>query len=239
MYRIAICDDEETYIDYLERLFKQRLSIDSEKIKLYKYTSGEDLVNSFSKEIPYNLLILDMKLSGIDGDETAQLFREKYPDVLLVFCSGSQLPSVKSFEANAYRFLLKDYDSDRMVKELEVIVSEMQKRADTPSILAQYRKNIEKVSIDHITYVDNTKHGSIIHTHNGSTSSNEKIGDIFQRLQEYDFAFIHTSYFVNLKYIKRVENHLVILTDETILPIARSKEKEFREKYISYLGSKY
>jgi len=73
MYRIAICDDDVRYAEYLEKLFKYRLFLTADDVMFYRYTSGEALINDLYKQIPFNLLILDMQLGGKDGDETAKL----------------------------------------------------------------------------------------------------------------------------------------------------------------------
>lgn len=103
-------------------------------VMFYKYSSGEELIKSFDENIPFHLLILDMQMRKLDGDETAREFRKKYPHAVLVFCSGVCNPTVKSFEANAYRYLMKEYDNDRMKKELKTIVEELKRREATPSV---------------------------------------------------------------------------------------------------------
>lgn len=243
MYRIAICDDDERYIEYLEKIFRYRLFL--EDVIFYKYTSGEDLVRDFYKQIPFNLLILDMQLKDIDGDKTAKLFREKYSNTLLVFCSGVKLPTVKSFEVNAYRYLLKQYDSDKMTMELENVVLEMKRRADIPTIKAIYRNDVKEIPLDSIMYVSIRKHGCNIHMWNNEEKisevilSNKRIDEIFDEVKKYDFVYAHNSYFINLKFVSGIVKHDVSLVDGTVLTIARSKEKEFKEMFVNYLGKKY
>lgn len=245
MYRIAICDDDERYIGYLEKLLKHRLFLNESEMMFYRYTSGESLVNNLDKGIPFNLLILDMQLKKIDGDETAKLFRKKYPDTLLVFCSGVQLPTVKSFEVNAYRYLLKEYDSDQMTEALAPVVAELKRRAEVPSIKAFYRNDVTEIPLEHVLYVSIRKHGCDVHIKKAAGDeteiilSNKKIDEIYSAVEKHDFAYAHNSYFINLKYIKEIKKHDVYLVDGTVLPIARSKEKKFKELFIEYLSRKY
>ena len=76
-----------------------------------------------------DLLILDMELGGIDGDETARLFRDKLKDAVLVFCSGVRTPTVKSFKVTPYRYLLKSYSDVQFVSELKEILEEVGKKS--------------------------------------------------------------------------------------------------------------
>lgn len=94
MYYIGICDDDSVFIEYIKRLFSRFCT----EIEFYEYLSGEELVQDMQKQEKYDLLVLDVAMPGMDGNETAKKFREQFPDTLLVFCSGVCMPTVQSFE---------------------------------------------------------------------------------------------------------------------------------------------
>ena len=77
-----------------------------------------------------------MKLGGIDGDETARLFRENNKDTILVFCSGSRAPSDRSFKVLPFRYLLKSYSDAQMICEIREIFAEIEKKAAKQFILS-------------------------------------------------------------------------------------------------------
>ena len=168
-----------------------------------------------------------------------------YPYALLIFCSGVCLPSVKSFETNAYRFLLKEYDSDKMTNELKNIITEMKKNSYTPKLAVSYRSNTEYILIRDVLHVSIRKHGCIITTFDKLTQKtqtyicNRRIEAVFEDLKNWGFAYAHNSYFVNLSYVVRIANHELELEDGTILSISRSKENLFREELATFLASRY
>lgn len=129
MYNIAICDDEGIFIDYMKKMLNTSAD-DKHSFRFYEFHSGEDLISSVNDGLNIDLLILDMELGGMDGDETAQRFREKQKESVLVFCSGVRAPSVISFRATPYRYLLKSYSDEQMIKELKEILAETAKRAN-------------------------------------------------------------------------------------------------------------
>lgn len=245
MYHIALCDDDLHYIEYLKKLLIGRVGMNSEEVLFYEYTSGEELVSDFKQNIPYHLLILDMEMKQLDGDDTAREFRRKYPEALLVFCSGERQPTVKSFEANAYRYLLKSYGSDELSQELEVIIAEMKKRETEIRIAISYRKETRLIKISDILYVTTRKNGSSIYKYNRAKKevevfySSQSISSVYSKMDKNSFIFAHNSYFVNLKYVTEVIGHQVGLIDETKLSISRSKEKAFKTAWTVYLARKY
>ena len=97
MYHMAVCDDDKVFISYIRKIFSKANGTNQYQYKIYEFYSGEELISSLDTNKYFDLLILDMELGGIDGDETARKFREKFKDTVLVFCSGMRAPTVKSF----------------------------------------------------------------------------------------------------------------------------------------------
>ena len=245
MYYVAICDDDLNFADYIEKILVGRVGMNPNDVKFYKYSSGEDLVKTLDEGIPYHLLILDMQMKQLDGDATAKEFRKKYPYAVLVFCSGVCHPTVKSFEANAYRYLMKEYDSDRMERELKVIVEEVKKREATPSVLISYRNNNIFVVPEDILYVSIRKHGSTVYLYDRASKEttehlcSKSISDLFDEVGNFRFAYAHNSYFANLGYVTGIMNNEVKLIDGSTLTMSRSMEKNFREALTTYLSGRY
>ena len=102
MYHIGICDDDPVFIEYIKRL----IFMENTLVEFYEYLSGKELIQDMQKRERYDLLILDVCLPDMDGNETARKFREQFPDTLLVFCSGVCMPTTQSFETTPYRYWL-------------------------------------------------------------------------------------------------------------------------------------
>lgn len=59
-----------------------------------------------------------------------------------------------------------------------------------------------------------------------------------RKLQEYGFVRCHTSYLVNLGYVKAVSSKTLEITLVTgeVIPVSQPKRKEFMERLAEYLG---
>lgn len=246
MYNIAICDDDLIFIQYMKKIILAS-RLDERMVIFYEYYSGEELILNLNKNVEYDLLILDMQMGNMDGNETAKLFREKYINTTLVFCSGKVKPTVKSFEVTPFRYLLKQYSDSRMLHEMEPIIEKIKSSKTEPHIIGCYHYNIIKLRSAEILYITVTKHGSDIficsncihYEYERHIKSKEKVKELYSVLKDYGFVYAHNSYIVNLKYIKRKTMKELELVDGTILTIARSKEKELRKALAGYLALKY
>ncbi|MDE7338980.1 MAG: response regulator [Lachnospiraceae bacterium] len=126
MYKIAICEDDKGYIDYIKEIILKTNMIDENSLLFYEFYSGEQLCLSLNFD--YDLVILDMQMEEMDGYETAMKMRAMGHHFLLVFCSGVVKPFPLSFKANPFRYLLKEYTEEEMISEMAEIVNEMKTR---------------------------------------------------------------------------------------------------------------
>ena len=203
------------------------------------------MIRSLDASMHLDLLILDMELGGIDGDETARLFRMKFKDAVLVFCSGVRTPTVNSFKVTPYRYLLKSYSDVQFISELKEILAEVEKRLKEEYIVGHYRNNVIKVNIHNILYIENAKRGSkIIVCSNcneakfeGLILVNDKLEVLSDKFQELVFA--HSSYIININHIEKIVGNEVYLDNGECLSVSRTYQKSFRESFTKSIAEKY
>lgn len=62
--KIAICDDEQTYLDILEDECLRFLEGRNQKAQIFCFQRGEDLLSS---EDEFDIILLDVELQHMDG----------------------------------------------------------------------------------------------------------------------------------------------------------------------------
>lgn len=245
MYNIVICDDDKIFIQFIKKLILS-CGLSKNEVLFYEFFSGEDFIqsNAYAK---IDLLILDMQMKEMDGNDTAIKFRKKFPFSMLVFCSGICRPTVKSFETMPFRYLLKEYSDIRMSKEMKIIIEELKNKKQTPYILGKRHYNIVKLTPEEILYISIAKRGSKIYLcpkvarydFENDIVCDKKLSELYLTLKEYGFEYAHNSYIVNLNYVKRKTLTEIEMLEGTVLSVARSKEKELRQALAINLSSKY
>jgi two-component system nitrogen regulation response regulator NtrX len=108
--RILVVDDEPSIRDVLAQV----LGYEGYEV-VTASSGGEALTNH--RAHPYDLIILDVKMQGMDGMDTLQQLREQDPDVRVVMISGhgSITTAVQAVKRGAFDFLEKPLDSDRLL----------------------------------------------------------------------------------------------------------------------------
>jgi two-component system response regulator (stage 0 sporulation protein F) len=81
MARLLIVDDEEDVREFAANFFRKR------KIDVITAANGEEAIALVEKENP-QLVLLDVKMTGIDGIETLRLIREKNKNIKVIMVTG-------------------------------------------------------------------------------------------------------------------------------------------------------
>ena len=108
--RILVVDDERSIRDVLAQV------LGYEGYEVATASSGGEALASHRAN-PFDLIILDVKMQGIDGIDTLQQLRQQDPDARVVMISGhgTITTAVQSVKQGAFDFLEKPLDSDRLL----------------------------------------------------------------------------------------------------------------------------
>ena len=241
MYHIDICDDEKEFIEYIKMLVQN--SEYGEGVIFHEHLSGEALIEEIADREKCDLLILDMQLGGMNGNQTAKAFRKIFPKALLVFCSGMYQPTVENFEVEPYRYLLKDYTQERMKKEIDMILQKMKENSRPSYLIGKQDNHYMRINLNDVWYIEVARRKSILHCNLDKVeelySVEQKVADLYEQLKHSGFAYAHNSYIVNLRHVSTVRTNEMELENGKILTIARSKQQEFRQAFACQVAQKY
>jgi DNA-binding NtrC family response regulator len=104
MQNILVLDDEKNI-----RLTIRRC-LESPELSIDDAINGEEALKKLT-EHNYDLLLLDLKLPGIDGMEILKMVKDKYPEMKVVIISahGTIQTAVEAMKTGALDFLEKPF----------------------------------------------------------------------------------------------------------------------------------
>ena len=104
--KILICDDEKTVVDFLELFLKKEGFTDVDK------ASEAPVALEKIKNTGYSLVLLDIKLPGMDGILALQEIKAIRPELDVIMITG--YPDVdtaqKAVSLGAYDYIVKPFD---------------------------------------------------------------------------------------------------------------------------------
>jgi len=169
---------------------------------------------------PFDIVFLDVVLSGIDGLETARRLRTNAGDALVVFVSVEADYAVEGYEVDAAAFLVKPARPDRFRRVMDRLARKLAKDA---TVALSPGKEIFAGSVLYATVTD---HYLKVYAAGQIYSPNLSMGEFQARLPD-DGRFLECSRgaLVNLDHVAEVEPRTVALDDGTRLPVSRRRRQ--------------
>jgi DNA-binding NtrC family response regulator len=112
-FKVLMVDDEEDFVTTLSERMKLR-EVDSEVA-----LDGEQALQRVEDDIP-DVMVLDLKMPGIDGLEVLRRVRKAYPQIPVVILTGhgSEKDEAEARRLGAFDYLQKPVDIEKLIKTL-------------------------------------------------------------------------------------------------------------------------
>ncbi|MFH1137754.1 MAG: response regulator [Pseudomonadota bacterium] len=113
-FKVLLVDDEEEFVKSLSERLQIR-ELDAETA-----FDGEQALQLVSDEVP-DVMVLDLRMPGIDGMEVLRRVKKKYPEVQVVILTGhgTDKDETQAKKLGAYAYLQKPVDLDTLVETLK------------------------------------------------------------------------------------------------------------------------
>jgi DNA-binding response OmpR family regulator len=112
--KILLVDDEKEFVETLSDRIKMR-DHDSEVA-----LDGEQALKKMDDDIP-DVVVLDLKMPGIDGMEVLRRIRKAYPKVQVIMLTGhgSKKDEKEARKLGAFEYLQKPVEIDTLMKKIK------------------------------------------------------------------------------------------------------------------------
>ena len=225
MIAAAIVDDEAPARSELRYLLAAH---DDIRVVAEAGTSAE--ADELVRTGGYDVVFLDVELPGLTGLELAPLAR-----AAVVFVTAHERYAVEAFAVEAFDYLLKPVDPERLARVLDRLRQAAPREPGPVAKIAVVAPGgAELLDFDHVYYVQAEGDYSRVHAYDRSYLSTASLGELATKLGA-GFARIHRSYLVNLSKVSAVRrsapDRIRLQLDDatrTELDVARRQGRELR-----------
>jgi DNA-binding NtrC family response regulator len=148
-FKVLMVDDEEDFVTTLaERMRMRDLAPDTA-------LSGEQALERVKDDVP-DVMVLDLKMPGIDGMEVLRRVRKAYPEVQVVVLTGhgSEKDEAEARRLGAFAYLQKPVDMESLVKTLR---KAYKRKLETAMVAATFAEEGEFQTARNIMEEEKTK----------------------------------------------------------------------------------
>jgi two-component system nitrogen regulation response regulator NtrX len=139
-HRILVVDDEPG----IRAALRQLLEYEGYSVQLE--SSGDDALRAYAEERPH-LVLLDVKMAGLDGLAVLKQLHERDPSAIVVMISGhgTIATAVEATQLGAHDFLEKPLDTDRVLVTIRNALKTVALEREVRSLKAEVERRHEIV----------------------------------------------------------------------------------------------
>lgn len=227
--KIAICDDEPI----MQRELKRQLDKYAQKrnmiFQYVYYKSGSELTAGYFEA---DLLFLDYQMEGLDGLETARKLRAERNQTPIIFLTSFPHIVFDTFEVNAYRFLLKPIDAEKLSSALDDFLTDQD---DDKYIVIKENEVSRRINIDDIIYAEASDKYCFIRTTEEGFLYKKTLSELEAQLPEDRFFRSHRTYLVGFRHILSHSDNTILLDNQEKAVISKLKSTPFKKAFQDYI----
>ena len=231
MLSIAVCDDEVIECCNMAKRIKEIMEEIKMPCIIRQFQSGGELLQTLES---FDVVFLDIIMRELDGMKTAQIFRERASDKILIFVSSSREYVFEAYDVEAFQYLLKPVDDRKLKNVLQKAIVKTQSRSQEFIIVSRERQK-KKLFLDDIYYFEIK--GRIVDAHGpeGIFTYYEQIGELENKIRDKGFFRCHKSYLINLKYVDGYSRKEVVLENGEKIVIAKRRYDKFVQEMLKVM----
>lgn len=216
-YQFAVCDDRPEDSRLVARLASRWARQAGAEAEIESFPSAEALLFRYEEKKDFDVLLLDIEMTGMDGVTMAKAVRREDETVQIIFLTGYSDYILEGFEVAALHYLMKPVDREKLFTVLDRAVEKLRK--NERALTLELPGELVRVPLYEIRCLEVRQNYVTVHAKEDYTVK-KPLGE-FQR--ELDERFFRTgrSCIVNLACVRRVTRTEVFLDGGLTMPLSR------------------
>lgn len=227
--KIAILDDEQSQLEALGSAVHSWAEANGHACEIGTFPSAEAFRFVYSGDKRFDILLLDVEMTGQNGIDLAKQLRSKGERAEIIFVTSHFEFSGEGYEVDALHYLVKPIDPDKLFSVLTKAAERLS--TEPPYVVIRCDGVTEKLYERDILYIESFLHYIVIRTAGRAYRLKENLTDFAERLSD-DFYRAHRSYYVSLKHVARISRTFVTLDNGQEIPLSRGKYDGINRAYI-------
>lgn len=229
--RVAICDDEKPMQTILENLLDEFGRLRNIDISIDKFDNGHDLLRVLNEK-EYEIVFMDHQMQDIDGMETSRLIRSRNTDCVIIFVSAFPEVAVDSYEVNAFRFIVKPINKEKLFKAID----DHLRSIDYDNLLILNTNDGKwKIKMSDIIYAEAKGKHTIVRTVQKSFEINIHMKKIEDKLPSEKFCRCQRAYIAGFAHINNHTNAEIIFDNGERAQIGKAYYAKFKNAFQEYI----
>ncbi|MBE6131816.1 MAG: response regulator transcription factor [Erysipelotrichaceae bacterium] len=228
----GINDDQNKIVSrMIKKYFK-----DKETLKIDFSSDSNKFLDTIEKNGAFDIVVIDLDYSRINGLNIASEVSKRNENSYIILLSKSKQDAYEGIKIGVIDYILKPIIDEEFVTSIEkaykLIISE-----NVKYLKYKTSDGYKRININNIIYVEAEKHYQHIYLKNNKKvtirSTIKKLEEELSSLTN-QFVKTHSSFLVNIDFIKEINKYIIILTNTNIVPISKNLKSGVKAKINQY-----
>jgi len=235
--KIAVCDDEQTYLDKTRVMLEQYAAAHNMELTIEAISNPSALLDSIEAGDLYDIYLLDIYMPGVSGMSVATDLRSKGVRSPIIFLTSSTEHAVEAFGVDATHYLLKPYTRQNFFAAMDKAIQSISTHAEE-GIVLKVGGEYQNVTVNRILYCEAAANYQRLRMKDGA----ELLVRI-TALELYDllesFGCFHRcgrAYILNLNHVKKVTASSAVLKNGTELSLPQTAVASLRTAFFDHFN---
>lgn len=230
MYRLAICDDNQVDIAYVNTFLEKWAEESGTALKIEAFPSAEAFLFRYEEDPSFDLLLLDIEMGKMSGVELARRIRQRSSLIQIIFITGYMDYIAEGYDVEALHYLLKPVTREKLRPVLERAALRLRSREKELCLCVP--EGVVRIPLREIRYLEVQRNYVTVYALEPCTVKRT----LNELESELDGGFFRTgrSHIVNLHFVRKITRTQVILKDGRELPLSRKFYEEINRAMIHY-----
>ena len=235
MIRIAFCDGDPSLFDQLSALPETYRARRGADLRCTGFRSPLRLLAEIKSGSRFDLVLLDVALSEMDGIAAAQEIRHYDPAVKIIFVTAPAEFAADRYVAGAYFYQLKPIYEEGFLRLIDRARDALSQK-DQHSLILRCKSGISRIELEALTFCEALGHTLILHLSDGRILANAgSIQALAEQLLPFRcFVQPQPGCILNLRYIRDISDRAATLQDLSQIPLPDGGADELRRQYLDY-----
>ncbi|MDD4732245.1 MAG: response regulator [Desulfovibrio sp.] len=133
---VLLVDDEQAFVEAMTKRLARR------DVEVRAASGGQECLDALAKDASVEVVVLDVKMPGIDGVETLKRIKADYPLVEVIMLTGHATveTAIDGMKLGAFDYLMKPCDMDVLMEKIDAAATK--KRQHEEKILEARAQSI-------------------------------------------------------------------------------------------------
>lgn len=234
MIKLAVCDDNREMCEFISKQAETYMHSQNDSFTIQSFYGGQELLYEIEDGAIYDIVLLDIEMSGLDGIKLTEFIKAYLPDILIIFITDHEKYVYESFKVQPFRFIPKNFMEQMLTGALKDAILYINKFWNK-YYFAQNQAGMEKIPTRSITYIWHKEKYAYIEKINGeSTKVRKTLKQVYGELPAEDFIWIDRGCICNLMHISRISEGDILLIDGTRLQVSKDRLSNVKKTLSNY-----